>query len=861
MLGKLFKKNRKKEAQGDLNLLNLEEKGGQITEGEENSFETPETEKKKKGLKLPFFGKRKEKEEEAKPALSVEGKNLEFLIEELPIEEEKRERWKEILRKVPKDYKELFKELLESLQLPLTVEELYENALREKVPPLVYLCEVERLIGYDEVLNFWSERYGIPFDKLFTAQEVINPLNSPRRVGEFLYGDGTISEHELAIYAPVEFSNAIRVVAKAFLEEDERYSKLAQKDVEIVLVKPQLFENRELLRKTETSFGKKDVLKKFKEILKTVIQLEGSDVHFSPKTNFVEVKVRLFGDLVPFMRLTHPEWREMMRVIKTLARESGSVIDVDEWRIAQDAKAKVEEFGVDLRLAFTPSLIDREQYLVIRILYRGQSIKVEKGKEVELIKSLGYFEEDAKFFAEYIRTKEKGQGGILIMSGATGSGKSKTLNSMLALIPPKRSIKTIEDPVEYRLENADQHEVMVIQKGNTTLNFDFLEAVKEFMRQDPDIIFVGEWRKNPELTSAITYASKTGHFVLTTLHSSRVVNIPDLLYSDYQVDQPTQANNLSVLISQRLLKTVCPGCALAREIKPTEVVDEIPKVPFIDNRKLLEIFDAFESDGVRILLKGLDLKKGGRVEIGKFHEVLEEIDGSKTKEEIVIEIPEVYGEGLKTFREMREQNRVHRIADLEKYKKLLREIVASLIEEYMEAVDRARKDVELSERDKTLLRRMKLSVEEFVENDRVVKKVNLEKFIKYFLYAGIREHPKVEALRELVRYYSPEVNPQGCSECRKYNPLTGQLVSAGIKGRTPIYEFVIFDQEARELIFKTTEALEFERLLNRKKWDFMVNEDRSYTPKGKSFVDTFVEKLKRAQDWRVPYSEIVKLKQ
>jgi type II secretory ATPase GspE/PulE/Tfp pilus assembly ATPase PilB-like protein len=863
MLGKLFKKNKKEEHNAESQLENLLQ---QQEEQEQITIETEGKEKSKKGFKLPFFGKgkkeeRQTEEEEHTPKFDTEGKDLKELIDLMPISEEKKTEWKNILSTTPQDYRQLFEELLTNFQLPLTVEELYKKALTEKVPPLVYLCEIERLITYDEVLNFWQGKYGIKVDTLFTALEVINPFNTPKRVGEFLFGDGIYSKHEIAIYSPAEFSKAVEILAKGFLEGNEKYKRYAYEDVEIVLVKPQLFENKELLKEVETEVKKEgeNLLKKFKEILKVVIQMGVSDIHFSPKSSIVEVKVRLFGDLVPFMHLTHPEWRAMMRVIKNLARDSGSIIDVDEWRIAQDAKATLEEFGVDLRLAFTPSLIEKEQYLVIRILYRGQSIKVEKGKEVELIESLGYFEEDAKFFAEYIQTKEKGQGGILIMAGATGSGKSKTLNSMLALIPPKRAIKTIEDPVEYRLDNADQHEVMIIQKGSELLKFDFLEAVKEFMRQDPDIIFIGEWRKNPELTSAITYESKTGHFVLTTLHSSRVVNIPDLLYSDYQVDQPTQANNLSVLISQRLLKTVCSNCGLTEEIDYTTLVEELPKIPFIDNRKLLEILDAFENPNIKIHFSNIDLKSEGLINIGKFHQILEEISANENL--IKIEIPETFESEIKTVKQIREEKRLHKITDKEKYEDLLKKAIKTVIDGYLEAFHKASKGKQLTEEDKKLLRRMKFAIEEFIDGNQLVKKINLRKFLKYFLYTGIREHENIDRMRQLVRYYSPKINTQGCSECIKTNPITGEVVSAGVKGRTPIYEFVIFDQEARELIFKTTEALEFEKLLNRKKWDFIINKDRSFTPKGKSFMDTFVEKLKEGYKWNVPYSEIVKLKQ
>lgn len=712
-------------------------------------------------------------------------------------------------------------------------------------------------------MEFNQEYFGIKWDKLFSAYRIINPLNSPKRIGEFLFGDGVYSKHELGLYSPFDFPRAIRILKEAFIDQNPQYEFLREEDIEIVLVNPIVFENRELLKKVEAEkTTAEDLRKKFKEIIKTAIQLNVSDIHFSPKNSFVEVKVRLFGDLYRFMHLTHQEWKGMQRVIKTMARESGSIIDVSEWREGQDAKVNLPEFDVDLRLAFTPSLEREEQHLVIRILYKGQAIKYEKGKEVELIKSLGYLENDAKFLAEYVMTKEKGQGGGLIMAGATGSGKSKTLNSILALIPQTRSIKTIENPVEYRLLNADQHEVMEFTKGEKKIEFGFLQAVKEFMRQDPDIIFVGEWRKDPELTSAITYAIKTGHFVLTTLHSSRVVNIPDLLLADYEVDQPTQANTLSLLISQRLLKTICPNCGLVKELKYTDITEDFDKIPFLDNKRLLEIFDAFEGEKVKIIFKNLDLKSGGLIEFNTFQEIIENVIEDRDFSQIKIEIPEIYKEKIENFKRVQEEQRVHRITDIERYKTLLKKAIGEILISYIDAYETAKSNRNnLTEEQKEILKQFKNAIEEYLEGDKVIMKVNLSKFLDLFLYPQLRKSPYISQMRQIVRYYSPEINPQGCEYCRKTNPLTGEIISAGIVGRTPIYEFLLIDNEVKELIFQTTEALEIERMLIKKKDNFIVNGDLSLTSKGKSFIDTFVEKLKKAYIWKIPYSEVVKLKQ
>jgi len=382
------------------------------------------------------------------------------------------------------------------------------------------------------------------------------------------------------------------------------------------------------------------------------------------------------------------------------------------------------------------------------------------------------------------------------------------------------------------------------------------------MRQDPDIIFVGEWRKNPELTSAITYAIKTGHFVLTTLHSSRVVNIPDLLLADYEVDQPTQANTLSLLISQRLLKRVCSNCGLVKEMKYTDITEELDKIPFLDNERLFEIFDAFEDDKIKILFDDLDLKNTKLVEFSKFHKLIEKVIEDKDFSKIKIEIPEIFGEKIENFKQVQEEKRVHRITDIEKYKSLLQKAIGEILIAYIDAYEMAKTNKDsLTKEQKEILKDFKTALEEYFENDRIIVKVNLSKFLEYFLYPQLRKSPYIVQMRQLVRYYSPEVNPQGCEKCRKFNPLTNEIISAGIVGRTPIYEFLIIDTEVKELIFKTTEALEIEKMLIKKKKDYIINKDLSLTSKGKSFIDTFVEKLKKPYIWQVPYSEVIKLKQ
>ena len=772
------------------------------------------------------------------------------IISQLPFPDNKKKEWLEIVEKLPNDFNILLKETLNGLGID-GIEELKrikERAKEEGLPTIVYVVEVGKYADWEEVLRFWQNRYGIKYDNLFSTEEIINPFNGnySKRVGEFLFGNGTYSRAELAINTPLDFIQAIKEIKKAF--DGRGIERLKNENLEIVLVHPRLFELFEKDNKTSYLPKKtkaENLRKKFLEIIKNAIQLNASDIHFSPKKKGVEIKLRLYGDLYPFENLSHSEWEAMMRVIKTMARESGSIIDVSEWRTAQDAKIVIPEFDIDLRLAFTPSLIDNEQHLVIRLLYRGQSIKFEKGKEVNLLKELGYLEEDAKFLVKYVMTREKGQGGILIMAGATGSGKSKTLNTLLVLIPPTRSIKTIENPVEYKLPNADQHEVMEFIKGNEKIEFGFLQAVKEFMRQDPDVIFVGEWRKDPELTSSITYATKTGHFVLTTLHSSRVVNIPDLLLADYKVDKPTQANTLSLLISQRLLKTACPYCSSVEKITSSRIESELDSIQFLDKAKLYQILDAFENPQIEFIIDGINLKKDNRISLKEFKELL--------KKEIKVNIPAIFGKPLQSFAQAKQEKRVHQIK-IERYQSLLTQMLQETLALYGNVLEKLSKKEKLSPKEEELKKRLALSIEKGKGGK---KQIVTSKFVKYCIYPLLRENEKIGELRDLVIYYSPKINPEGCEHCKLI--AKNKLVSAGISGRTPIYEYLLIDTQIRQLLFQTTQALEIEKKLIEKNTDF-IKVDKTIIPKGKTFIDTFVSKLKNNYKWAIPFSELLKLK-
>lgn len=413
-------------------------------------------------------------------------------------------------------------------------EKVVKECTRLGLRPVEYLVKIAK-VDYREILEFFKEHlkeaHGVEA-KVRTSGNVVHA-----RGWYVEFDDGSLgvwnSEDYLSLRSsPISEGKEVYLVPFYFFElrEVEEYDPVRQRFFSIVL-------NAE--------------------------RLGATDIHFEVKPDSVEVKLRILGSLTKFDDLSHSEWATLLKVIKTMASEWTARFKTEEWRETQDGRVIIPERKIDMRLAFTPSLRDRLQNLVIRILSQS-SLKI---RGIEDVMALGYFRDDAEKFVQYFRANR----GLILVTGATGTGKSKTLNTLLALVPPERKILTVEDPVEYLLENAVQHQVMEFEREGEVVVVGFLEFLREFMRQDPDVILVGEWRRQEDLTKAVLYASETGHLVATTLHTSRVVNTPNLLVSQYGLHREDLVNNCLLIINQRLVRKVCPNCGIEREIREEDL--------------------------------------------------------------------------------------------------------------------------------------------------------------------------------------------------------------------------------------------------------------------------------------------------
>ncbi len=273
------------------------------------------------------------------------------------------------------------------------------------------------------------------------------------------------------------------------------------------------------------------------QILSMAVKERASDIHVDPKDDRISVRYRIDGELVATKEFPERMYSQFISRIKVMAG-----MDITESRVPQDGRIRetIEGRNIDLRISTLPTV--RGEKVVMRILdLSAQTFTLSDLKLTE--------DQRAK-----IERMIKKPNGIILVSGPTGSGKSTTLYSFLrTLNKPEVNIITVEDPVEIRMEGLNQVQV------DTDINLTFARVLRSVLRQDPNIIMVGEIRDS-ETAEMATRASLTGHLVLSTIHTNDAVSTVARLV-DAGVQPFLVATSLSGIIAQRLVRKVCPHCA------------------------------------------------------------------------------------------------------------------------------------------------------------------------------------------------------------------------------------------------------------------------------------------------------------
>ncbi len=279
--------------------------------------------------------------------------------------------------------------------------------------------------------------------------------------------------------------------------------------------------------------------------------LEGaSDIHIEPMEKNVLVRYRIDGILRDVMTLPKNAQAGIVARIKILSN-----LKLDEHRLPQDGRFKIEtdKYKVAFRVSIIP-VFDGEK-IVMRLLD-------ESGKILNL-EDLGF----QKKPLELVKQNIKKPNGMILVTGPTGSGKTTTLYTILNILnSPKVNISTIEDPIEYHLPRINQSQVA------PKIGFTFAAGLRSLLRQDPDIIMVGEIR-DLETAEIAIHAAMTGHLVLSTLHTnSAVATIPRLL--DMGIAPFLVASTTNLIIAQRLVRKICQHCITSYNL-PSEVIKDL----------------------------------------------------------------------------------------------------------------------------------------------------------------------------------------------------------------------------------------------------------------------------------------------
>jgi general secretion pathway protein E len=291
------------------------------------------------------------------------------------------------------------------------------------------------------------------------------------------------------------------------------------------------------------------VIRFVNSVIFRAVKEKASDIHVEPYEKDVAIRFRIDGimhDILHQPKKVHAAVSSRIKVMGSL--------DIAEKRIPQDGRIfrKVAGKEIDIRLSTIPTQFGER--IVMRIL--------EKGGELLSLERLGFEGETL----EQINKLVARENGIILITGPTGSGKSTTMAACLSRINTKDiNILTAEDPIEYQLNGVGQVQV------NAKINLTFAVALRHFLRQDPDVIMVGEVRDSETAELAIT-ASLTGHLVFSSLHTNEAAGaFPRLI--DMGIEPFLVASSMNAVLAQRLVRRVCTKCRESYEASPLELAE------------------------------------------------------------------------------------------------------------------------------------------------------------------------------------------------------------------------------------------------------------------------------------------------
>ncbi len=286
----------------------------------------------------------------------------------------------------------------------------------------------------------------------------------------------------------------------------------------------------------ENLYACKDISAMLDFIINQAISLNASDIHLESKNEFGSIRFRIDGVLREIGRIKPNDFQQLSSKIKLESK-----LDITENRLPQDGgyHKQIDGIEYDFRISCVPLFVGES--IVIRILY--------KHKQIASLESLGLNESILSHITSCIHKSY----GLILITGPTGSGKSTTLYATLEKLKSmQKKLITLEDPIEYQIPLATQVQI------NPEIGFSFYEALACVLRQDPDVIMIGEIRDKPTLDLALN-ASLSGHLVLASLHSNDCLSTLDRLF-EMGAQRSVVATSLLCIVAQRLVGRLCDVC-------------------------------------------------------------------------------------------------------------------------------------------------------------------------------------------------------------------------------------------------------------------------------------------------------------
>ena len=297
---------------------------------------------------------------------------------------------------------------------------------------------------------------------------------------------------------------------------------------------------------TEYDYANEPIVDIVNDMIIDAARRRASDIHFDPTPTNLIVRIRVDGELILYAKVPDAVKKNLVTRIKIIAG-----MNITESRVPQDGAIKLKVDGNDLDLRVSSLPIVYGEKIVIRLLDYSETLSK--------LESLGFSDKNLQKVQKAI-TKPNG---IILVTGATGTGKSTTVYAILQYLNTiSRNIITVEDPVEMKIAGINQVQVM------SEIGLTFASALRSILRQDPDVIMIGEIRDNETARIAVR-ASITGHLVLSTIHTNNSLTTIERLV-DMDVERYLLGSALEVIISQRLCKKLCPKCRSSRPATPYE---------------------------------------------------------------------------------------------------------------------------------------------------------------------------------------------------------------------------------------------------------------------------------------------------